>query len=79
MKTHRCKELLEYNNNDFRKVFIRYGKEHDFDVPNNKIGWWLNHKAYDAEWDSEYTEIVCEIKYCPFCGEELKSLEGEQI
>ena len=40
MKTHRCKELLEHNNKDFRKVFIRYGKEYDFDVPNNKIGWW---------------------------------------
>lgn len=38
MKTHRCKELLEYNNNDFRKVFIRYGKEYDFDIPNNRIG-----------------------------------------
>ena len=36
MKTHRCKELLEHNNKDFRKVFIRYGKEYDFDVPNNK-------------------------------------------
>ena len=36
MKTHRCKELLEHNNKYFRKVSIRYGKEYDFDVPNNK-------------------------------------------
>ena len=36
MKTHRCKELLEQNNKYFRKIFIRYGKEYDFDVPNNK-------------------------------------------
>lgn len=79
MKTHRCKELLEYNNNDFRKVFIRYGKEYDFDVPNNKIGWWLNHVDYDYDWGHEYTSTICMIKYCPFCGEELKSLEGEQI
>lgn len=78
MKTHRCKKLLEYNNKDFRKVFIRYGKEYNFDIPNNRIGWWLNHKAHDTEWDSEYTKKVCMIKYCPFCGEELKSLEGEQ-
>ena len=63
MKTHRCKELLEHNNKDFRKVFIRYGKEYDFDVPNNKIGWWLNHVDYDYEWGHEYTSTICMIKY----------------
>ena len=44
----------------------------NFDIPNNRIGWWLNHVDYDYDWGHEYTSTICMIKYCPFCGEELK-------
>ena len=71
MKTHRCDEMFEHNKDSFRNVFIRYEKEHDFDIPNNKLGWWLYYVDYDHEWCHKYTKKICEIKYCPFCSEKL--------
>jgi hypothetical protein len=75
MKSHRCKELLEYNKHNWRKIFIRYKKEYDtINMPNNdKISWWLCNVVYSWEdWNTTYTENVCEITHCPFCGEHLE-------
>ena len=71
MITHRCKELLDYNKNNDKGIFIRKDYQYSFDVPNNQFGWWLSHIAYDLEWESTYKEKVCKITYCPFCGKEL--------
>lgn len=73
MKTHRCKELLEYNKNNHIPVAIRYEKWFkDFDINNDYHSWILsNLKWNDEDWDIKYMTSCCRIKYCPFCGEKL--------
>lgn len=56
-KTHRCKELLE------KRMSIRF-------CPAK--GWQLNNPSYDFDYASWYLEPIAIIKFCPFCGQELK-------
>ena len=68
MKTHRCDESLK------NKVSIRYRKAHEgWNInKNDYMAWRLFENAYDCDYGSHYQSHVAEIKYCPFCGEELK-------
>jgi len=59
MKTHRCAESLK------QRIPIRYNEE---------TGWWLYRRWFNWEsiYESQGIEVVCKVKYCPFCNEELK-------
>lgn len=67
-KTHRCKELLEYNKNTYKPCAIRYDKWFPFD---NDKTWILSSLKSDTEWLTEYMVNIAKIKYCCFCGEKL--------
>ena len=71
--SHRCQQLLQYNKYNL-PVFIRYGWRYDFswNVKTEKQGWHLYRVYEDTDYDSTYPQYVTTIKYCPFCGEELK-------
>lgn len=78
MKTHRCKELLEYNkNNQSIPVSIRYGKWLDsFNIDNDYSSWILSRLMWnDEDWDIQYMQKACRIVYCPFCGKKLENKE----
>lgn len=78
MKTHRCKELLEYNkNNQSTPVSIRYGKWFDnFNYKNDYLSWSLSRLMWnDEDWDIQYMQKMCRIEYCPFCGKKLENRE----
>ncbi len=57
IKTHRCKESLE------KRMSIRFYPEGN---------WQLNQPSYDFDYNSWYLEPITIIKFCPFCGQELK-------
>ena len=78
MKTHRCKELLEYNkNNQGIPVSIRYGKWFDsLNIDNDYLSWILSRLMWnDEDWDIQYMQKACRIVYCPFCGKKLENKE----
>ena len=55
MKTHRCKELLEYNKNSHIPVAIRYEKWFkNLDINNDYPSWILSNdkKTYSKVFDS---------------------------
>lgn len=33
--------------------------------------WVLGQHRSDWEWDYEWLDSVCTVKFCPWCGEEL--------
>lgn len=74
MKTHRCEELLTRNKENFDRVRIRYWFRYNSSLPNEvEKRWYLDEIEEDYDWDTTFTIPVCEIKYCPFCGEELNN------
>ena len=73
MKSHRCKEILEYNNNTYKPCCIRYEPW----LYNEKPTWILSSLETDDEWDSTFMWHTAKIIYCPFCGKQL-DLESEQ-
>lgn len=67
MKTHRCKGSLK------SELSIRYCKQYkNWDIQGDYETWRLSKAEYDSEYGVKYLSNVTEIKYCPFCGEELK-------
>ena len=72
IKTHRCKELLEYNKNSYIPVAIRYEKWFKtFDINNDYLSWILSKLEWDNDGFVKYMTNCCRIEYCPFCGEKL--------
>lgn len=71
--SHRCQQLLQHNKDNL-SVFIRYGWRYDFcwSLKSEKQGWHLYRIETDDETWREYPHYITTIKYCPFCGEELK-------
>lgn len=72
MKSHRCKEILKYNENTYKPCCIRYEPW----LYNEKPTWILSSLETDNEWDSTFMWHTAKIKYCCFCG---KNLEEELI
>ena len=62
MKTHRCPESLK------QRTPIRY----DSPPWSDEKDWYLYEYWSDWDWNTEGISVVCKIKFCPFCGEELK-------
>lgn len=73
--SHRCQQLLQYNQDNL-PVFIRYGWRYMYSwaLPSEKQkrGWHLYNVETNYETGNEYSHYITTIKYCPFCGEELK-------
>ena len=70
--THRCKELLEYNQNEntsFKPCAIHFDK---WLLENEPRHWILKSLETDFDYDVTYMTNIAIIKHCPFCGEELK-------
>ena len=60
---HRCEESRKHNCR-IVKDFSKHGITHK--------GWCLFVKKVDFDWGATYmTHVSNNIKYCPFCGEEL--------
>lgn len=69
IKTHRCKELLEYNKNNYKPCAIQYNSWLPFLEPT----WLLCAlETNDEDWDIKYMHPMAKIKYCPFCAKELE-------
>ena len=62
--THRCANSLKEHVSirKIREDYINKGKE----------CWSIVHYEMDNEWDCLVSQYVQNIKYCPYCGEELK-------
>ena len=71
--SHRCQQLLQHNKDNL-PVFIRYGWRYMYSwvLPSKKQGWHLYSIQKEDETLRDYARYVATIKYCPFCGEELK-------
>ena len=70
--THRCNELLRYNNeHKWKPCAIHFDKWFSFeDKPRE---WILKTLETDLDYDVAFMDNVAAIKYCPFCQEELKA------
>ena len=70
IKTHRCKELLEYNKSNYKPCAIQYGSllNHFKEEPS----WVFKSLEWSNEdWDIQWMGGIARIKYCPFCGVKL--------
>lgn len=66
--THRCKELLEYNKDNFKPCSISYSQWLPYEQPT----WLLNTLEWDNEdWDCKFMNSMAKIIFCPFCGVKL--------
>lgn len=59
--THRCKGSLKAG------IAIRYGKDYF-----NRNAWRIWAPMLDDEWITTRLESIAEIRFCPFCGQELE-------
>lgn len=67
--THRCDELMRYNKSFYKPCSIQFDR---WSLNENRT-WVLKTLESDSEdWNVRYMWNVAKIKYCPFCGEELK-------
>lgn len=66
--THRCEGSLE------NEVSIRFTKQfNSLAISDDFITWRLFKPEIDwGEYGNMYLSHVSEIKFCPFCGKELK-------
>ena len=68
--THRCNDLLQYDNDNYKPCAIQFDKWFPYD--DNPREWILKVvETSDEDWDIRYLWSVARIKYCPFCGQEL--------
>lgn len=70
MQTHRCKGSLKATVS-IRKTFEREFMRDKYD----KEEWRLFSNGYDFEYDVHTSTHVSKIRYCPYCGIELKNLK----
>ena len=68
--THRCKELLQYDNNNYKPCAIQFDKWFPYD---DKPRTWIlkTVEMCEEDWDIRYLQNAARISYCPFCGEKL--------
>lgn len=74
IKTHRCKELLEYNKNNYKPCAIQYEPW----FYNENPTWIIKALETDNEWYSTYMWHFAKIKYCCFCGKKLEDIDNEE-
>ncbi len=68
-KTHRCRELLEYNKkNSWKPCAIQYKSM----LMHEPAAWVISALAHDDEMISEYMSNFAKVKFCPFCGKRLE-------
>ena len=70
--THRCKELLEYNKNNYKPCSVRYEPW----MWNQKPTWILNSLETDNECDTTFMFHSAKIRFCPFCGIKLMEVNN---
>lgn len=72
--THRCNELLQYNNDNYKPCAIQFDKWFPLlDYDDDHRTWILKTvETNEEDWDIKYLTNVARVKFCPFCGEELK-------
>ena len=70
--THRCKELLQYDNNNYKPCAIQFDKWFPYD---DKPRTWIlkTVEMCEEDWDIRYLQNAARIMYCPFCGEKLEA------
>ena len=70
--THRCNELLQYDNNNYKPCAIQFDKWFPYD---DKPREWIlkTVEMWEEDWDIKYLQNAARVKFCPFCGEELKT------
>jgi hypothetical protein len=79
--THRCNELLKYDNNNYKPCAIQFDKWFPYD---DKERTWIlkTLESSEEDWDIKYMWNTAKIKFCPFCGEKLNPpltlIESEQ-
>lgn len=61
--THRCEGSLRSH----CSVRLYHASAHRFAGE-----WHLWTREYDSEWDCTYMSHVARIRFCPWCGKELK-------
>ena len=73
--THRCNELLQYNNDNYKPCAIQFDKWFSFfDYDDDHRTWILKTvETNEEDWDIKYLTNVARVRFCPFCGEELKT------
>lgn len=64
--THRCKGSLK------NEVSIRFTNEYGSLEISDDFETWRLFKPTDSDYGSTFLSHVSEIKFCPFCGKELK-------
>ena len=64
---HRCDGLLK------DKKSIRYGQPYRIAPHPEDIGWWLFGTKYDSEYGECYHRPIINLKYCPYCGENMNA------
>ena len=69
--THRCKELLEYNKNNFKPCAIQYKSWFPYEKPSWLLCALENN---DEDWDIKFMHSMAKIKYCCFCGRKLNEI-----
>lgn len=71
MKTHRCESSLKNG------VSIRFTFHSEFmRQDNDKETWRLFNYVPNYDYNCVSSYPIAEIKYCPFCGEELIHIEN---
>lgn len=70
--THRCEGSLK------NEISIRFTKQFDsLETSDDFVTWRLFKPEIDYDYSSMYLSHVGEIKFCPFCGKELKDIREE--
>lgn len=65
--THRCEGSLK------NEISIRFTKQfNSLEISDDLVTWRLFKPEIDYDYGSMYLSHVSEIKFCPFCGKELK-------
>lgn len=73
MITHRCEGSLK------NQMSIRYTNQYgNFNISYDYEAWRL-FKPTDSDYGSTFLSHVSEIKFCPFCGKELKDMNKENV
>ena len=73
IKTHRCKELLEYNKGNYKPCAIQYDTFFKY-FKEEKPTWIFKSLEWGDEWDVEWMDSVAKIQFCPFCGVKLDEI-----